>query len=368
MDTRLIDPKYHTLVRKRTVNAALDYRFLESVIRDVVQKHYPNITTITKLTHVDYKRRVGKRNSAFIYGYTVYAQTADGSSVMKELIYNAHTDGSRARAFANIQGLIAAGFNQGPYHIIQPLEFFDDIQGFIYEAVPGKTLLQYLRAQTPLAELMTLLTTIAGWIKKLHTFAVPEDLYQTIPVFDSKNLNIPIDTITSTVRRDSREQAKKLIAFFEAFFPLEQRLVTDVRHRIVYGDLHPENIITDNPLKPELTMVDFTDVSRGDQLRDIGTFIQQLWFMGRNFYPVTAIEDLRLHFMQQYFGQPLDSLSKEIFARINLYQAWNSIRNFVWLFYTATEEEKPYGLLEDAWLYLSLAKEQQPRIAIEHSL
>jgi arginyl-tRNA--protein-N-Asp/Glu arginylyltransferase len=102
-------------------------------------------------------------------------------------------------------------------------------------------------------------------------------------------------------------------------------------------------------------LIDFTDISRGDQMRDIGTFLQQLHFMGSQFYSPKETEHLKQYFIEQYFQAPLDSIEQELLDRINLYQAWSSLRGFVYFFFQPDYREKSYGLLEDAWRYLYFA-------------
>ena len=133
---------------------------------------------------------------------------------------------------------------------------------------------------------------------------------------------------------------------------------------MVYGDPQPENIIIDTLRTKQLTMIDFTDVTLGDQLRDCGIFLQQLNFMGRDNYTSTDLRALRTCFIETYFGRARADMSDDEYQRINLYQAWNALRGFEYFFYQDIRREESYGLLEDAWLYLNCARERRRQLSI----
>ncbi|MEK7583642.1 MAG: phosphotransferase [Patescibacteria group bacterium] len=362
MDVR---KKYQALIDRSPVNHALDLRFVYRIIREVAKKNFPELATIKRIRHAVHKRRVGETKSTFIYSCFIDGTDVTGEKISKHLIYSAHTDGSRLTAYTNMSLLCEHGFNATPFKMITPLAYLPDIQALIYEAVDGKTLLQYMQSGIPSPTLRHLTHLAALWIRKFHTFKLPKEVMERFPVFDMLEVNPRIERVLTEVRSADASQAEKLQAFIATFQTVESSLAPEVTPGLVYGDYHPENIITEDLRTKDLTVIDFTDVNRGDQLRDIGSFIQQLHFMGRECYPVAEVDEQRQYFVAEYFGRSLDKLTTAEFQRVNLYQAWNSLRGFTWFFFNPTMRQQSYGLLEDAWLYLSLARDSEHTINIK---
>ena len=361
MDVR---KKYQSLIERSPVNHALDLRFVYRVIGEVAKKNFPELAAITRIRHAVHKRRVGERRSTFIYSCFIDGTDTAGKKINKHLIYSAHTDGSRLIAYTNMSLLCEHGFNTTPFKMITPLAYLPEIQALIYEAVDGKTLLQYVQSGIPSSNLRHLTHLAALWIRKFHAFTPPPEVLERFPAFDMLEVNPRIERVLAKARSADALQAEKLQAFISTFQTVEASLAAEITPGLVYGDYHPENIITEDLRAKDLTVIDFTDVTRGDQLRDIGSFIQQLHFMGRECYPVAEVDEQRRYFVTEYFGKHLDALTTAEFRRVNLYQAWNSLRGFTWFFFNPMMRQQSYGLLEDAWLYLSLARDSERTIHI----
>lgn len=357
---------FDKLVAERSANAALDYSVITRLMREVVKHNYPEIKTINSISYETYKRRVGQHHSAFNYGYTIHATRPDGSRAQLLLIYSAHTDGSRAYAYEIMRELIASGFNEGPFRIIRPLEYRDDLQALIYEGTPGSKLFTYMQKKASVTDLSHCVTLVAHWIKKFHTQQLTDRMKKLAHTFDWQNINTPIMEIMADVKRLDTAQGEKLEHFVAAFGKQERNLSAAAPQGLVYGDLHPENIIVPELRAGDLTMIDFTDVSIGDQLRDIGTFIQQMQFMGKPFYSLDELQVILHTHLEAYFGKPFTALSQDEFARINLYQAWNALRSFVYFFYLGEARVASYGLLEDAWRYLYLSEHKESSIDLRY--
>lgn len=354
------------LILANPVNKGLDYDFVEALMKSIAQKHFPDFASIEKVHHVRHKRRVGKHNSTFIYSYYISGSKKDGSAIEKHLIYSSHSDASRLAAFNNMNLLNASGFNDDrTYMAVVPLEYVPDVHALIYEATDGKTLYQHMSQHTA-RELDPLLHLVAAWIRKFHTFKLKPDVLSQIPLASSSIANWNADELQAEVEKASTSQGEKLRYFNETYFSLEKKLHDHLEPRLIYGDLHPENVITETLAPKSLTLIDFTDVSRGDPMRDIGTFIQQLQFMGAQFYAQADTEHLKQFFIEQYFGKPLAEIDQELLDRINLYQAWSSLRGFVYFFYQPDYREKSYGLLEDAWRYLYYAGHSMRTVFISY--
>ena len=353
---------YKALIQKSFVNKGLDHHYVDSLMVGVVQKYFPEVTRIDKVRHDIYKRRVGKKHSTFIYGYYITGSTKTGVKITKYLIYSSHTDESRLLAYNNMKLLDNNGFNRGNFIAIRPLAYLPETKALIYEGIEGKNLLQYMKQGTRPPMLENLMSRAAGWLKKFHTFKLPEHDRARFSTFDSKNMNPALENLIAEVERTWPERVALLEKFFETFLSLEDSLKTTYTPGLVYGDYHPENIITDDLTTGTLTMIDFTDLAIGDQLRDIGSFVQQLHFMALEFYGVPELEAMRVSFVEKYFGKKITELSDTEFQRINLYQAWNSARGFVWFLFITGFHEDSFNLLEDAWRYLMLVQQKKRTI------
>jgi len=67
----IIKAKYLPLIERNRINKALDYGFTTELILDVLQRHYPLVDTVEDVHYDTYKRRVGKNNSTFVYGFII---------------------------------------------------------------------------------------------------------------------------------------------------------------------------------------------------------------------------------------------------------------------------------------------------------
>lgn len=348
------------------MHKAFDPEFVDSVIRSAVKKHFPEIKTIDSITPVKHKQRVGIHNSTFINSFIVQGEASAGTQITKEIVYSAHTDNSRLVAYNNLLLFSKFGFSSGTFQVVRPLEYHEDVHALLYEGAPGRTFMHYLAEKTPPGKLEHILKLIAQWVHTFHYTKLPPGVFSSIPIFNPHNLYHEAPDIVKAITEDNTFQGEKAKKFFDAYTAFEEKLRTAYTPRLTYGDLHPENIIIRDLSQKKLIIVDLTDVTVGDELRDIGTFIQQLSFMSRDYYTPDELSSLTTTFIEAYFKIPFSELSANAFQRINMYQAWTAVRSFVYFFYN--EEKKPdaYGLLEDAWLYLALAQKGSREFTITH--
>lgn len=354
------------LIQENPVNKGLDYAFIGALLCSHAERYFPGHTAFKVIDYEKHKRRVSKHSSSFIYTYTLGALNQDKKRVKKYLVYSAHSDGSRIAAFTILTALIRAGFNTDEYRVMVPLEYIADLKALIYEQVPGNTLLHYIQKRRSTKDLLPLIKRTARWLHKFHYFMLPDEGRAKVPVFHLSNMNWTVEELQRYVDAADAHQGEKLKNLFTTLDIVEKKLRTSFKPGLTYGDLHPENIITDNLLSTGLTMIDFTDVAMGDSLRDIGSFIQQLEFMARSSMSMIKIRNLRRSFIETYFGQPMDDLPQHIYNRINLYQAWNAFRGFVYFFFNEKTRIQSYGLLEDSFRYLYRADHDMRTFTIEY--
>ena len=106
-------------------------------------------------------------------------------------------------------------------------------------------------------------------------------------------------------------------------------------------------------------MIDFTDLAYGDPMMDLGTFLQQLDFMGHNFISREQINNYKTFFISAYFKKDFDKIDIEYISRINLYQAWTALRTAIFLFYMNDAENPIDDLLQDSQGYLAVVKKEE---------
>ena len=356
------------LIKKNPVNRGVDFEYVDGVMRKILAAHFPDCTHIKRIHRIKHKRRIGKHNSTFIYEYVFTGTTAQGTAFRKELVYSSHSDDSRKIAFDFLRGLIGAGFNEGNYRVIVPLEYVPEIKTVIYEAVPGKTMLEYVRPAHTAESAKIFLHHTAAWLKKFHTFPLPPKLKASLSHFNIMSFYWTADEILDYARKhDAFKQAEKLELFLRTLSEVYKKTVPLFTPGVTYGDPHPENTVFDSAQPSGLTMIDFTDVASGDQMRDLAIFIQQLKFMGKDMFTDAQLNMLSEYFLQQYFGRPIAELSDEIIMRLNLYQAWNALRSFIYFLYQKNKRRESYGLLEDAWRYLGHARDKKRILTISYT-
>ena len=95
---------------------------------------------------------------------------------------------------------------------------------------------------------------------------------------------------------------------------------------------------------------------------------EQMHFMCKNLYSENKIKTLQTFFLEAYFGKKMTDLTDDEYSRLNLYQSWNALRGFMYFFFQEKVREQSYGLLEEAWLYLTLARDHQRTIFIKFNI
>ena len=157
----------------------------------------------------------------------------------------------------------------------------------------------------------------ANWIHKLHNLSIAKDF--AFPQFAVANMiPSPDKFLPDFVARNAQQgqQATELINRIQAW---EAKFNQNQKLGLIYGDYHPENIIIDGLQADKLKMIDFTDVALGDPMIDLGTFLQQLYFMSQEFISAEKINTHKEYFVKSYFKKNLAELETHFFQRINSY-------------------------------------------------
>lgn len=344
---------------KKNIAKLVEKDFVWQILTEHLPDHYPDFVHIKNLELDPYKRHLGATSAVFVVEYRLEYLSRDSSIKPLTIFVSAHSDASRRGAYHKTKFLYEHGFDKGLYRVTRPLFFLESQLAFFYESSPGRSLFNFF-TQNPEQNLKPTLILVAAWIKKLHGFERP--LGYSWPDFKiAQMIPEPIKFIADFYN-DSQSGGQLVDNLFKGMLELEKKFNKSLSKRLIYGDYHPENIIVEGLNTDHLVMIDFTDVSLGDPMADIGTFIQQFDFMGHNFISRKEINDYKHFFVEEYFGKNFGECPKECIARINLYQSWTALRTAVFLFYMKDIENPVSDLLADSQNYLELARNQKQSI------
>lgn len=344
---------------KKSIAQLAEKDFAWQILTKYLPKYYKDFVHLKNLELDPYKRHLGVTSAVFVVEYKLEYLTNDGKIKSLTIFVSAHSDGSRQGAYYKTKFLYEHGFDKGPYRVTRPLFFLDEQQAFFYEASPGRSLFNFF-TQDPKENLKPTLILVAAWVKKLHSFTRPISLVgYRWPDFKIAKMVPEPQKFIADFYNSSSSTGRLVEDLFNGLLDLEKKFNKTIGKKLVYGDYHPENIIIEGLNTDHLIMIDFTDVALGDPMIDIGTFIQQFDFMGHNFISRKEINDYKHFFVEEYFGQNFGDCPADCLARINLYQAWTSLRTAVFLFYMKEVDNPVLDLLADSQKYLELAREQK---------
>ena len=245
------------------------------------------------------------------------------------------------------------GFKNGKYRVTKPLFFLPSRKAFFYEASKGGSFFNFF-SQKPSSNLENGLSLIAGWVKKLHKFNTKKYKYNW-PKFYISKMVPSSDKFIKDIKNINKEQGRYVERLFNDMVKLEKDFSKTFDKKVVYGDFHPENVIITSLKAKSLEMIDFTDLSLGDPMMDLGIFIQQFDFMGHNFVSRKKINKYKLILLEKYFNRKIKDIDIKYINRINLYQSWTALRTATFLFYMKDVNNPINDLLKDCENYLTLA-------------
>lgn len=354
--------KYPSLSEEIKNNMAklLSPDFITGVFDERLAEYYKDFKEVKSLELTLYKKHLGRTSTVIVAKYKINYLTPDDQTKMLQIFVSAHSDGSRARAFAKNKYLYDRGFDKGNLRVTRPLFYLSDQYAYFYHGSIGRRLLSFFR-ENPEADLQPVFSLVATWMKKLHAFAYADKNFQW-PVFTiDKMVPEPQHFINDFYRhnQDLGDLGQKL---YDNILAQEKSYDANIKKTLIYGDNHPENIIIDSLHTKHLEMIDFSDVAVGDPMVDLGSFLQQFDFMSQTVMSRSKINQYKIAFVETYFGQSLNDIDIDYINRINLYQSWTALRSSTFLFYMKDVQNEIGDLLADCRMYLNLAQDSQRTI------
>lgn len=332
--------------------------FITELFNSRLKEYYSDFVSINKLSLYPYKKHLGKTSAVFVVAYDIEYLSIDNSSKKIKLVATGHSDGSRKLAFAKLNYLYQHGFNDGKYLVTKPLFYLEESLAFFYEASVGHRLFSFFKADENL-NLNNALDLAAAWVKKLHNLEVQNDFVW--PNFSVDNIGPSIKKFFDDIIHSNQILGERVQKLLQEIRILEKNFLNEISPCLVYGDYHPENVILTSLDAKKIKMIDFTDVSLGDPMLDLGSFLQQLDFMGHRFFSRAKVNQEKIYFVETYFGKKIEEIETEFFPRINLYQAWVALRTAVFLFYMHKDDSVKF-LLDEVEKYLRLVEAKERKI------
>lgn len=344
--------------QKKKVALLNDEAFIKNCLNQNLAKYYPDFVEVRQLDLHAYKKHLGNTGAVFVVGYKVEYLAKDKSVKKIKLVATGHSDGSRKLAFAKLNYLYNHDFSSGKYLVTKPLFYLEENLAFFYEASIGHRLFSFFKADEYL-NLANAMNLAAAWVRKLHQLELDETF--AWPKFSVHHIGPSVKKFFTDIISHNETLGKRVEKMLVDIKRHEELFDKSLKPCLVYGDYHPENVILTSLEAKKIKMIDFTDVALGDPMVDVGSFLQQLDFMGHRFFSRAKVNYEKEYFVTSYFGQKFADIPLEFFPRINLYQAWVALRTAAFLFYMHKDDSVKF-LLDEVEKYLSLVERAERKI------
>ncbi len=248
----------------------------------------------------------------------------------KPIFLSAHSHEDRSKALEALAFISTHNVPDASLVLPEPLFFEPALKAFAYRGLDGKSFYEYLTQ--PAYPLEPFLEKAAQWIAFLHT----------IPTKNAHNFNPENSRIETTVPGPAHYLPKIKKLFPKEFPVFKETLDTLIAFEkaniaqidtlsVIHGDFHPENIII-APDEQDISVIDFTDICLADWARDIGSFIQQIGFMGQGHRSKEHVAHIQTYFVDAYTSLRNIRIDTDTQKRINAYHAWAALRSSIYFF------------------------------------
>lgn len=334
--------------------------YIKDLLNKRLPEFYPDFVTLKEIEIRPYKKHFGKTSATYVAGY--FCKYENNKQELKDLniFVSAHTDGSRQDSFANNSFLYAHGFARGQYLTPKPLFYVSELGGFFYEGVRGRILKKLIKDE-PQRDLRPVLDLATAWLRVLHNIDSSDPNFR-LKDFSIKNMRPRPDKLIADFVARNKELGQRLENLLQGIINLEVDWSSKINKTLVHGDYHLENIVVSGLEPDHIKVIDFTDLAWGDPCLDLGEFLQQFDFMLQNTLSRQQINDYKSYFIESYFGESFADIDPVFISRINLYQAWTTLRTVALLFYTKDSRHALENLLKDTEGYLELSQKQIVKI------
>ncbi len=344
---------------KENMDKLLDLDFISSSFNQKMVNFYPDFKQVSSIVFHTYKRHIGKTSMIVVVEYVLSYESVDGEIKVVSIFSSAHSDGSRTRAFESQNYLYNHGFGQGNFLVGRPLFYLDEQFAFFYEGVMGRTLRKLMKEKNG-QDFSAILKLAAEWIKQLHNCQI-DNGHKFVP-FEFSEMTPKPQRFLDDMSKIYPELGLRLASTFHRMAELKKNNFNTFPVSLIHGDYHPENIIIKSSELETIKVIDFTDLSLGDPMVDLGSFIQQIDFMGFECLSRKDINNYKLSFLEYYFSKKFEDIDINDLNRINLYQAWVVLRTTLLLFYAKSASHPLGDLIDEIDRYLSLAEKSERKI------
>lgn len=319
-----------------------DKTYVLDLFNQQVLPLYPDFKAIKNIEIILAKKNVWETTYHVVIEFLTTFLTRDGEAVELSIYCTAHSSEPRQSSFAALSFLWNLGFDRGDLAIPHPLFFSDYFNGYFYRGVPGQTLYYYL-GQKNYAVIEDVVAKAAAWFAKLHG----------LPTAGAENFN-PENSRVETVipglkhvlERINHAYPKLLEPCKKIYEIINQKekeyFINNNQRYLIHGDAHAKNIIKMS--EDKIAVIDFTDMCLADYTRDLGSFLQQLDFMGsEKIDNQTYVEKIKTIFFDNYLLNSKIKIDDYAKARIDNYYNWTALRTATFfLLKDNSEPERAY--------------------------
>jgi hypothetical protein len=256
--------------------------------------------------------------------HVVFRYTVEVEGVERQIFVTAHDHEPRQYALKSLEYLIARGFGKGNLLVPQPLFYDARYNATFYFGLEGNNVYHYIKDNLR-TELEKLVAKTALWFVKLHSLSAETGLELNVEHGRIRTIAPGADVILSLINLRYPQYIHQYNEFYRYFIETEEREIGKNRNTLIHGDAHPENIIRLN--SGQIGVIDFVDMTIGDPMRDVASFLQQLDYMGmRKIGDRAYVDKIKNIFLTTYLKHAKLNLTDEIQKRLDLYYYWTSIR------------------------------------------
>ncbi len=309
------------------IHKLFDEKFVKELFEKKVLPLYPEFKKIKKIKIVTHKKGIWeKKYYHVVIEYKTSFLTKDGKIKKLPIFCAAHHEEPRKNVHTVLKYLWESGFSRGHLTIPHPLFYSTYFRGTFYRGLKGHNFYHYIR-EADREKIDEIIPKIAAWFAKLHSMPIGN-----AHNFNKKNSRIKtvVPGLKNILARVAYHYPKHLYIYEKAykfFIDNENKFLNNSKSKIclVHGDAHPENIIKMG--KKKIGVIDFADMCLSDPARDIGSFLQQLDYMGmRKIDDRRYINKIKKVFLESYLKSAKIKLTDDFQKRIDLYYNWTSLR------------------------------------------
>lgn len=302
-------------------------------------------------------RRADLIKSSFHQDYynlvAAYVVSCLEDGVKKEMVIycSAHSNESRQQTLDNLCLLWQKQIPNEQFQANRPLFYEPGCRALFYIGLPGRNLYQCFKAGQQ-KNINNYLQLTAEWLARLHRLTLG---LADWPGGQQQQIGQVVPGRQRALSRAKENCPKYYSRFVSLYDLLERREAAHWPSRnnlaMIHGDLHPENVIINDH---GAAIIDWADASLGDPARDLGSFIQQLIFMGQRQIPNQAYwQQAQTLFLDAYQQASGVRLTNDWSERLKTYYYFTAFRTAIY-FVTKSgpEPERADGLLTEVEINL----------------